>query len=216
MFCNSLNLLASPPPVMSTTQEEEATLNIRGLGHSLSIHISPLANVTNLFQQIQSLTGLPPAYQRVIIRGKTLSLETSPNTSTLQSIIPSIQPQTTSKAILMHTKTFKLDQKAYEQITSLNHDLDNIESRLNVGTSPSKGDSTSMVSISERILDKSVLDHLVTDIMCKLDLIDVGTSDTLRNMRRKVLQRAEAMDKLWDGSNNCSGEEEKEKESNSS
>ena len=206
MFCNSLQSLASDPPVMSTTQEEEeATLNIRGLGHSLSIHISPLANVANLFQQIQSQTGLPPAYQRVIIRGKTLSLETTSETSTLQSIIPTIQPQTNSKAILMHTKTFKLDQKAYEQITSLNHDLDNIESRLNVGSSPSKGDATSMASISEKIIDKSVLDHLVTDIMCKLDKIDVGTSDTLRNMRRKVLQRAEAMDTLWNDAN-CNGD----------
>lgn len=215
MFCNSLQSLASPNSDMSETheEEEEATLNIRGLGHSLSIHISPLANLANLFQEIQSMTGLPPAYQRVIIRGKTLSLETTSQTQTLHSIIPSIQPQTTSKAILMHTKSFQLDKKAYEQITSLNHDLDHIQSKLNVGSSPSKGDSTSMasISVSEKILNKSVLDHLVTDIMCKLDMIDVGTSETLRNMRRKVLQRAEAMDKLWNDSN-CSGEEQEEKE----
>jgi len=179
---------------------------MRGLGHSLTIHHCPSIPISILFDDIQSLTGLPPPYQRIIIRGKTLTYpsDTADTKSLdvqlpLNQIIPGIKEGSTSKGILMHSKSYKLDQKTVEHITKLNHDLDSIEQKIKgvTVTSPSGGASKASLAADGQEITKNTAQHLITDIMCQLDTVNVDDNDTLREMRRKVLHRAEAVEKLW-------------------
>eukprot|EP00979_Chaetoceros_neogracilis_P003356 scaffold586_cov209-Chaetoceros_neogracile.AAC.2 len=195
-----------------------ATIQIRGLGHSLTIHHSPFIPISTLFDDIQSLTGLPPPYQRIIIRGKTLTYpddEDDEDDGThskksldvqlpLNQIIPGIKEGSTSKGILMHSKSYKLDQNIVENITKLNHELDSIEQQIKgvTSTSPSGGKSKVTIAVAAtagpgKEMTRKAAQHLITDIMCQLDTINVGDSNTLRDMRRKVLHRAAAVEKLW-------------------
>ena len=120
-------------------------------------------------------------------------------------ICPGFKEGSTSKGILMHSKNYKLDQVTVERITKLNHELDSIEHKIkrlsesglvSLGGGGGGGGKDAIACGGEEMTRK-VAQHLITGIMCQLDTIDVGGSDTLRDIRRKVLHRAEAMDRLW-------------------
>jgi len=94
----------------------------------------------------------------------------------------------------MHSPGFKIDQEAMDKITNLNQELDLIELKK-------KSDSDGIHNIhtgDAQEISQEVAKHLITDICCRLDLIDVSGSDTLRNIRRKVLKRADHLEKLWE------------------
>ena len=50
-------------------ESKNLTIKVRGLGHQLYISLSPSSTCSNLQTRIEEETGLPPPYQRVIIRG---------------------------------------------------------------------------------------------------------------------------------------------------
>jgi len=111
----------------------------------------------------------------------------------------------------MHSKNYKLDQVTVEKITKLNHELDSIEHKIKrLAGSASPGGIKGLgggggfggkdaIACGGEEMTRKVAQHLITGIMCQLDMIDVGDSDTLRDIRRKVLHRAEAVDRLWGG-----------------
>ncbi len=123
--------------------------------------------------------------------GKTLKGEL-----TLQQL--GLQPGSVSKAILMHSPGFQGDQEAMEKITKLNEELDLLEMRKTGEESMRKLQDEEG---STKTLNKQIAQHLITDICCKLDLIDINGSETLREIRKKVLRRAENLDKLWQNKN---------------
>lgn len=165
---------------MTSTSEEEGTLtiNIRGLGHQLSLTGIPIdETISHLRSRVEELTSLPCCYQRLIIKGYTIDSST-PNDKTLRQL--GLQPSSTIKGILMHSPIHELDKKILDQITSLNNELDVLDLRRK------NGDFNKHLNACQ---------HIITNICCKLDMVDVSGSTTLREMRRKVLNRAEDLGK---------------------
>ena len=122
--------------------------------------------------------------ENFILPGKTLKDDLS-----LQQI--GIQAGSSVKAILMHSSGYKMDQGAMDTITKLNQELDLLELTMK---GEAKGDATG----NAKHISKAAATHLITDICCKLDSVDVSGSETLREIRRKVLRRAERLDELWE------------------
>lgn len=118
-----------------------------------------------------------------------------------------LQPGSTSKAILMHSPGFKIDQEAMKKITKLNQELDllGLKKMVKEGTRMVQGGEGS--GSSTKVMSKEAVKNLITEICCKLDLIDLHGSETLREIRRKVLRRAENLDKLWQNENEEEGRE---------
>ena len=117
-----------------------------------------------------------------------------------------MQPGSTSKAILMHSQGYKIDQDAMEKITQLNQELDLIEMKKSGegGARVIKGVDGNVKGTNG--MSSEAVQHLITDICCKLDLIDLHGSDTLRQIRRKVLKRAESIEKMWNNQNDTERE----------
>lgn len=167
---------------MTTRIEKTDTLTvrIRGLGHQLSLTGIPAdETVSNLRSRVEELTALPCCYQRLIIKGITIDSST-PNNKTLRQI--GLQPSSTIKGILMHSPIYEMDKNIFDEITSLNNELDVLDLRRK------NGDINGNLSVCQ---------HMITDICCKLDMVDVSGSTTLREMRRKVLNRAEYLGKQF-------------------
>ncbi len=118
--------------------------------------------------------------------GKTLKEEDiSKTTLTLKQQL-GVQAGSTIKGILMHSPNYKIDQEVMDKITSINRELDVLELELH----------GQQRNINEK-LTKAAASHLITDICCRVDMIDVKNSESLRQMRRKVLHRAEQLDQSW-------------------
>ena len=174
------------------------SIQVRGLGHKISITLPPSDTLSSLQNRIEDETGLPPGYQRLIIRGKTL---TGDGDLTLQQL--GLLPGSKSKAILMHSPTFGADKGSMEQLTKLNLELDMLELKkkgedISSGSgSGSVSSNTPSLSSYRKQISKAEAQNLVTNICCKLDEIDLHNSNTLREIRRKIFKRAENLDQLW-------------------
>ena len=169
-------------------QEDTITLRIRGMGHSLEMHFPSQATTHDLQTNIEHLTGLATAYQRIIIKGKTITAtEAGDDASTTTLSQLGLSAGSISKGMLMCTPAYKADQKALEQIKTLNNELDMVLQRKQ---HPDK--------MEKDILSNGAVSELITSICCKLDAVDVSGSSTLRDMRKKVLHRAEEIDRLWE------------------
>ena len=61
------------------------------------------------------------------------------------------------------------------------------------------GGEKDTIACGGKKMTRKVAQQLMTGVMCQLDMIDVhvGDSDTLRDIRRRVLYSAEAVDRLW-------------------
>lgn len=163
---------------------KQLTLRIRGLGHSLEICLSPKATVEELQTKIESLTGLAAPYQRIIVKGKNLTANVTDDTPK-RLLELGLSAGSIYKGMLMYASAYNRDKKALEEITALNNELDIL---LQKTMNPRKADGKNLLSDSVR--------EMVTSICCRLDVVDVSGSTTLRDMRRKVLHRAEDVDKL--------------------
>mmetsp|Transcript_8306 Transcript_8306/g.10519 ORF Transcript_8306/g.10519 Transcript_8306/m.10519 type:complete len:256 (-) Transcript_8306:108-875(-) len=125
---------------------------------------------------------------------------------------------TITKAILMHNSNYMKDREKVELILKLSHELENLELKCSnnkgcIPTSILHSSTRSTCSLSTRSVknidshgdgdddgndenfDKKLVSHLITEICCKLDAIDVSTSSPLRLMRKRVLQRADELEK---------------------
>ena len=174
------------------------SIQVRGLGHKISITLPPSDTLSSLQNRIEDETGLPPGYQRLIIRGKTLTGDG--DLTPLQQL--GLLPGSKSKAILMHSPTFGADRGSMEQLTKLNLELDMLELKkkgegISSGSGSGSGNTPSLSS-SRKQISKAEAQNLITNICCKLDEIDLHGSNTLREIRRKIFKRAENLDQLWE------------------
>jgi len=111
--------------------------------------------------------------------GKTLQ-----DDLTLQQL--GMKPGSTFKGILMHSPKYKVDKERLEKINGINQELDRLELQ-------GKGEH-----VEGKMITKEAANHTITDICCRLDMIDVKDSDALRKMRRDALHRAERLGKFWE------------------
>jgi hypothetical protein len=168
---------------------DEVTIRIRGLGHSLEVRLPPKATIEELQTKIESLTGLAAPYQRIIVKGKNITSNNAPGDNAKNLLQLGLGTGSICKGMLMYTSAYNVDKKTLEEITALNNELDIL---LRKKLNPDKSD--------EETVSNEVVREMITSICCKLDAVDVSGSTTLRDMRRKVLHRAEDMDKLLEDS----------------
>ena len=155
-------------------QQSEATtvtLKVSGLGHNITLDAPSHATIASIKNEIEQQTGLPPAYQRLLSRGKNLNQDEE--TTTLADI--GIEHRT--KLMLLHSPLYGQDKEGLEKIQALEKELDELAEK----------------SEQEEVTDVAV-HELVTQICCKLDGIDVHGSEHLRSVRKKVLQKADELD----------------------
>ncbi len=86
----------------------------------------------------------------------------------------------------MHSPKYKVDKERLEKLTIINQELDSLELQ-------GKGEH-----VEGKMISKEAANHIITDICCRLDMIDVKDSDALRKLRREALHRAERLGKMWE------------------
>eukprot|EP00586_Coscinodiscus_wailesii_P018595 CAMPEP_0172504892 /NCGR_PEP_ID=MMETSP1066-20121228/182080_1 /TAXON_ID=671091 /ORGANISM="Coscinodiscus wailesii, Strain CCMP2513" /LENGTH=650 /DNA_ID=CAMNT_0013281281 /DNA_START=167 /DNA_END=2119 /DNA_ORIENTATION=- len=172
------------------------TIIIKGLGYELSFTFpadDAATTLSTLHDFIESETSLHPSYQRLIIQGKSCTDGTLP----LNQLLP--KPNSTTKAILMHSPEYRKDRYGMEKITKVIAELDALERKA-----PGREGKTAAAAARDGTncnaptIDKTVAQHLITNVCCQLDAIDVSDSKVLRDIRRTVLRRAENLETLWD------------------
>ena len=82
----------------------------------------------------------------------------------------------------MHSPSYKIDQEVMDKITSISRELDVLELGLlngqqqNDGRSGSSFNRSIAVGVRDKKVTKGATSHLITDICCRLDMIDVKNS----------------------------------------
>lgn len=142
-------------------------LKVTGLGHKITLNVAETSTIFDIKKEIETQTGLPASYQRLLSRGKKLDTDEA----TLDSL--NIQNRTT--IMLLHNESYAADKQAIDEIASLKAQIDALEARK---------EST----------PKDELHEQVTVICCKLDAVDTHGSESLRAMRKEALKKAEAID----------------------
>ena len=157
---------------MSTTIDDDTTsssitLKVIGLGHKLTLTVPSSLTVGGLKQEIQNQTDIPVGYQRLICHGKNLDHDDE---------IVGEKGLDRTKVMLLHNASYVTDRDALEKIQKIQGEIDQLDKQLADDHDP------------------HVIHELITQICCKLDAVDVSGSETLRDLRRQALHRAEAMD----------------------
>jgi hypothetical protein len=148
-------------------EEESLTLRVVGLGHKLTFELRPSATIGDTKAEIEAHTSLPREYTRLIARGK--KLDDDGVTLAEAGIVDR------TSLMLLKNKLYATDQEGLTKIMELTKELDDLTEKM---------DTTSAAAIHET----------VTQICCKLDGIDTHGSSTLRSMRKRAIERAEALD----------------------
>mmetsp|Transcript_16165 Transcript_16165/g.23767 ORF Transcript_16165/g.23767 Transcript_16165/m.23767 type:complete len:99 (-) Transcript_16165:41-337(-) len=95
---------------------QNLTLKVSGLGHSLTLNVSPSATLGDVMKEVESKTSLPAGYQRLIGPGLKRTVDED---VTLESL--GIQDRT--KFLLLHSKNFADDQKGILAITEIQKEI---------------------------------------------------------------------------------------------
>jgi hypothetical protein len=201
-----------------SANNDTISLRIRGIGHDITLSsIDPsTTTLTSIQSIIESRTGLPPLYQRIICNGKTLTSALISKTSndadgvTLAQL-GMVRYGTITKVILMHNSSYNDDKDKIETILKLSNELELLELKGQTMINNKKEKEEEQVQqqnsatlaigdISNNDDDeirKLITQQLcqITNICCKLDAIDVSSSPSLRLMRKKNLQRADLLEK---------------------
>jgi hypothetical protein len=141
-------------------------LKVSGAGHNVELTVCEADTIGTIKAAVHQATGLHPAYQRLLVRGKafdddSVSCETA-----------GIGDRT--KLMLMHSAAYSRDASAVEAITKVSQELDALELGVDGGS-----------------IAPAARDELATQLCCRLDAVDVGDSATLRELRRAQLRRCE-------------------------
>ncbi len=193
-------------------------IKIRGLGHDICLHdINPKStHLSHLQSCVESKTNLPSSYQRIICNGKTIypPSTSSPDNDDKDDVDETIEEIFTRfkirfksssdnynkmKMILMHNASYSKAKTHIESITKLSHELETFEKEYEQLVKSDGSDNNSNGNgngnnkdVKEKL---KMIQHMIIEISCKLDSIDVSTSTSLRNMRKTILQRIDNLEK---------------------
>ena len=153
------------------------TLRISGLGHTITLENLSSTNTTidQLKEMIENHSKIPTIYQRLISRGHKLDQDEDKddNVTTLQNI--GMKDRT--KIMLLHNKLYSVEKDSYEELMKLSQELDDIM----------------ILKKEKEETSEDVIHELVTRICCKLDSVDMKGSEHLKQLRKKLLQKAETI-----------------------
>ena len=146
-------------------------LKITGAGFKIEVSVEDDATVQDIKNAVETQTGLHPSYQRLLWRGKEL----------IKNDVASVY------GVCHRTKLMLLHSAAYVQDRDQMIPLQDIMEEMN----------TMETKAASNKLTPSEVQHCCTLLCCKLDAIDVGSSDTLRQIRRKYIQRCHDIANLY-------------------
>jgi hypothetical protein len=154
-------------------------LRIAGLGHHVELEFSPTATLADLKHEVQKRTGVPASYQRFVAKQKKMeddSLILGPSIidESSNEEKTGIGLETRTKILLLHSPLYAQDKGGIDALTNLNMEIDKVdEGRRN------------------RDMEDKVVQELIIQICCKIDVVETNGSDALRKMRKQTIQRAE-------------------------
>ena len=147
---------------IATSELPKMKLQVAGCGHRLELSLREDATVAAIKQAVAESTGLAPAYQRLLFRGKKLDDDDAP--------LGPAGITDGAKLMLMHSPAYGRDAQAAGAIEQIGREISALEV---AGLAP------------------AIAQERCTQLCCRLDAIDVSGSDTLRRLRRAQLRRCE-------------------------
>ena len=155
---------------MGSPAEETWTFRVTGLGHKLTLLLSPSQTTADLQDHIAEATGVPALYQRILTpRGCPNQDEWPESGSSLRDAGLSDR----TKLTVLHGPLYARDKDGLEALTKIAAEMEELESKN---------------------LEKTVLSEMVTRICIRLDAIETNGSEPLRSKRKELLQKAEKLD----------------------
>lgn len=151
------------------TEKPLITLRITGpASHKLTTAVDASSTtVGDLKLLVEESSSEPASYLRLISRGKKLDDDTV--------TLASCGMEDRTSLMCMHNERFRIDQDGIQAIQKLMDEIKALDESL-AETPP------------------HVVHELVTQICCKLDLVETHGSDALRKLRKQALAKAEALD----------------------
>lgn len=140
-------------------------LKVAGAGHSAELTVADDATIGAIKLAVEGATGLAPGYQRLLCRGKALDDD--------EANAQSVGVLDRTKLMLMHSPAHARDAQALSAIDAIARDIAALEAAAERGSA-------------------SVVEQC-TQFCCKLDAVEVGESDSLRQLRRRLLARCDAL-----------------------
>jgi len=157
--------------VMTAVNNDKITLKVVGLGHNFTFETTREDTVADVKAAVEHYTSLPSVYQKILARGKKLNDD--------NASLSSMGIQNRTRMMLLPSDVYNEDRAGFETIKRLSDEIDKMISSGNATEN-----SPTSFAIHEQI----------TQICCKLDGIDTHGSETLRNLRKKAILKAEAFD----------------------
>lgn len=143
---------------------ESIRVKVVGLGHSLELKLPNSVTIAEIKTEIETVTRLPPAYQRILFRGKAF---TNGSQSAAEAGIVD-----RTKLMLVHSQEYSRDSVAAESLAAVALEIDELEAK---------------------VLSAPALEEMTTQLLIKLDGIETGDSATLRELRRAQIRRVERL-----------------------
>jgi hypothetical protein len=137
-------------------------LKVVGAGHTLELSVPDSATVGEIKAEIAAQTGLAPAYQKLLIRGKVFEDD--------KALAEDVGIVDRTKLMLMHSAAYAEDSAGAAAIASISQEIDQLAAANH---------------------EPKIAEEVATQLLCRLDAVDVGQSGTLREMRRAAMRRCE-------------------------
>ena len=155
-------------------------LRIAGLGHSLPLEVdADTTTVGALKEIIETNTGLPPCYQRLLARGTKLDSAESESLSLKDAGV-----KDRTKIMLLHSAVYAQEKQGFEALAAIASEVDDLANKAST-------------------MDPKLMAELVTRLCCRLDEVDTAGSANLRARRKALLHRAEKLEQKDDDITNA-------------
>jgi hypothetical protein len=152
----------------------ELLLRVSGSGQQLDVTMHRDATVGDIKTTVEAQCGLGAGFMRLLFRGKELSDDSAG--------LAEVGVKHRTKLMLLLTDAYHKHGPIIESINACAKELDELELRVRaIETPPS--DPKLVIGLEE----------LITQQMCKLDIIDTAGDAALRQLRKKQILRAEEL-----------------------
>lgn len=164
----------APAPAPASSPGAQVRLRVSGLGQAVEIAATSSTSVGEVRSRAAEDTGIPAAYLLLIHGGKKMT----DDAATLADL--GVGDRT--RLMLMRTPAYAADRAGIDEVRSVMAELAGLDGDGNGASAPP---------------DPRFVDEAVTRACIRLDGIDTGGSDPLRQTRRAALRRAEDLAARW-------------------
>jgi len=145
------------------------------------------ATLLQLKQQIETKIELPPEYQRLVAKQKSMNDDSMVLGATIyddsgeQFVGIGLSDRT--KILIMHSAQYRADKEGVDQLNDLMTQIDEVNAKR-----------------ITREFDTVAVHEFITQLCCKIDGVETNGSDALRRLRKAAIRKAEEVAKKSDES----------------